>query len=277
MVEPSTLALEIEPHSPAVLGALRPAVQALRVDVLSPSLLVDGRAPSARTLLPLSATKQERDIELSIARAGRVSTKEMRATWDADTCPASLLPWLAWAMSVDTWDSSWTEEQKRGAIRNSFLIHKVKGTLAAVKRALAAVSFSSELIEWFNDAEPDADPYTFRIEVYADDVSISDAIYNQIISLINQSKNVRSHMRRISAVTRIRGSLIAASVMLSGVLTTVYPYAGGTEEVSGLLSTAGACIMGDVVIVYPDGHTFEGSGLYDGDMLYDGSDTLNGP
>lgn len=34
-----------------------------------------------------------------------------------ERCPAELLPYLAWAFSVDKWDENWTEEVKRIAIK----------------------------------------------------------------------------------------------------------------------------------------------------------------
>ncbi|WP_332113935.1 phage tail protein I, partial [Escherichia coli] len=36
----------------------------------------------------------------------------IRELWNPDTCPANLLPSLAWAFSVHTWDEKWPEEPK---------------------------------------------------------------------------------------------------------------------------------------------------------------------
>ncbi|CNJ51511.1 phage tail fibers [Yersinia enterocolitica] len=38
----------------------------------------------------------------------------IRQLWNADTCPLPLLPYLAWAYSVDRWDEKWPEATKRG-------------------------------------------------------------------------------------------------------------------------------------------------------------------
>ena len=48
------------------------------------------------SLLPRNATGAERAIEGATARVGAVPTP-FRDLWNPDTCPAALLPWLAWA------------------------------------------------------------------------------------------------------------------------------------------------------------------------------------
>jgi phage tail P2-like protein len=59
------------------------------------------------------------------------------------------LPWLAWALSVDTWDSDWPESTKRSLIANSVQIHKTKGTVSAIERVMDALGVTAELREWF--------------------------------------------------------------------------------------------------------------------------------
>lgn len=66
--------------------------------------------------------------------------------WNADTCPVAFLPWLAWALSVEIWDSGWSEDAKRGVIRESIAVHRQKGTVASVKRALAAAGYGDAVV-----------------------------------------------------------------------------------------------------------------------------------
>lgn len=56
--------------------------------------------------------------------------------WD---CPPELLPWLAWALSVDLWDEEWSVERKRRVIANSFHLHRLKGTAAGLKKYVSLV------------------------------------------------------------------------------------------------------------------------------------------
>lgn len=87
------------------------------------------------SLLPRAATPLERAIEASTFRLDPART--LPTLWDVETCPESLLPWLASAVAVDEWDPQWSEARKRDAIRESREIHARKGTLSAIRRALS--------------------------------------------------------------------------------------------------------------------------------------------
>lgn len=98
-------------------------------------------------LLPPNATSQEQSIDDAIARIGSVPVL-MRDLWNADTCPADLLPWLAWAFGCDEWDTGWSEEAKRNTIRESIAVQRKKGSVWSIKRAIALAGYGdSELVE----------------------------------------------------------------------------------------------------------------------------------
>lgn len=91
------------------------------------------------TLLPPSSTPLERAIDQAAAARLAALPSVVASLWNADTCPAALLPYLAWAMSVDEWNDGWGVEKKRAVIKESRTIHQHKGTLSAIKRALTAI------------------------------------------------------------------------------------------------------------------------------------------
>lgn len=91
------------------------------------------------TLLPPSSTPLERALDQTAAARMAALPSVVASLWNADTCPAPLLPYLAWAMSVDEWNDGWGVEKKRAVIKESRHIHQHKGTLSAIKRALAAI------------------------------------------------------------------------------------------------------------------------------------------
>lgn len=62
--------------------------------------------------------------------------KVLRTLWDPLTCPASELPILAWAWSVDYWRPEWTEARKRRVIAEARLYHSRKTTVAGARMAL---------------------------------------------------------------------------------------------------------------------------------------------
>lgn len=63
-------------------------------------------------------------------------TVPLRQLWNPDNCPLALLPYLAWAWSVDRWDESWPESTKRGVVRAAYFVHRHKGTLGALRRVV---------------------------------------------------------------------------------------------------------------------------------------------
>ncbi len=104
---------------------------------------------SERIRSPLLPPNQTR-LEASLANAAALPhTPEVLALlWDAQRCPVQLLPWLAWALSVDEWSEAWTEAQKRAVVQESIALHRKKGTPWAVKTALAAIGYPVlELVE----------------------------------------------------------------------------------------------------------------------------------
>ena len=97
------------------------------------------------SILPANAQRTELSLEQLPARV-LPSGKEIAKLWDAQTCPAHLLAWLAWALSVDDWDPDWPEGTKRSVIATSIGIHRKKGTLSAVAEAIREVGYGEAVI-----------------------------------------------------------------------------------------------------------------------------------
>ena len=99
------------------------------------------------TLLPSNATPLERALASVLARISDVPVP-IADLWSPARCPVALLPWLAWALSVDEWDSGWTEEVQRDVIAASVDIHRHKGTIWAMRRALVVAGLGdAQIIE----------------------------------------------------------------------------------------------------------------------------------
>ena len=149
------------------------------------------------SILPPNATPLLKDFEQSTAARLAVLGGGVRYVNNPDLCPAHLLPWLAWAVSVDVWSDDWDIVQKRAVIRQSIQVHKQKGTLGALRRALAAFAYARiDIKEWF---EYGGDPFTFRvvIEFIANGASVKNC--GDIYKTIMQTKNLRSWLEEISA------------------------------------------------------------------------------
>lgn len=66
--------------------------------------------------------------------------------WSPERAPAAVLPWLAWALSVDDWDEAWSEERKRAVIAASVEVHRHKGTVGSMKQALQSMGYGDARI-----------------------------------------------------------------------------------------------------------------------------------
>ena len=87
------------------------------------------------SLLPPSASTFMRNVEKPIVRISGIPV-DLRKLWDPDECPVEFLPYLAWALSVDRWDKRWSEQTKRQVIKASWLVHRHKGTISALRRVV---------------------------------------------------------------------------------------------------------------------------------------------
>lgn len=157
------------------------------------------------TLLPSNATALERALEQATARVADVPVP-IDALWNPATCPIELLPWLAWALSTDRWDSSWSEDQKRAAVANAIQVQRTKGTPASIKTILASFDELLTVTEWF-ETVPMGDPYTFFITlplVQADGgtggprttAAFADAIIHDVIL----AKPARAHFKLMQTI-----------------------------------------------------------------------------
>lgn len=98
------------------------------------------------TLLPNNATRLERAFSVSSARFN--PSRILPTIWNPATCPAALLPWLAWALAVDEWDHGWSVEKKRAVCAAAIPVHEAKGTPHAIRTSLAALGQpDADLIE----------------------------------------------------------------------------------------------------------------------------------
>jgi phage tail P2-like protein len=171
-------------------------------------------------LLPPNATPQERALSDAVARIGNVPTPT-RQLWNPQTCPAALLPWLAWAFSVDDWNTEWSEQQKRDVIAASFTVHRSKGTIGAVKASLAALGYNLTLTEWFQDAD-NLDPYTFIIDVDTQGNPLRPTVFTDVVALTERSKNTRSHLARLRVTTNNTANPYAGGATIFGTITEVF-------------------------------------------------------
>lgn len=165
-------------------------------------------------LLPSNATAQERALAETVARVSDVPVV-VREVWNPDTAPENVLPWLAWAFSVDDWDTDWTGEQKRNVIKESVYSQRIKGTIGAVKKQLAALGYDMQIVEWFKQ-QPVGQPYTFYAYITASQYPLTTGDFEKITQVINTNKNLRSHMSEIQLIVKSTDNTTAGIVCGTG-------------------------------------------------------------
>lgn len=164
----------------------------------------------------------------------------LRDLWNPWRCPVKFLPYLAWAFSVDRWEETWSETVKRQAVSDAFWIHQRKGTVAAVRRVIETLGYSITLQEWWTVADPAG---TFRLTVDLNDIGITEPMIKELERIIGDAKPVSRHISQLT---------LSAS-------------AYGTAHIGA------AMVDGEVITVYPQNYSPDGSIYYDGQAYFDGS------
>lgn len=164
-------------------------------------------------LLPPNATPLERAAEmLSALRLDAIDTP-FRDLWSAQDCPEALLPWLAWALSIDQWDASWPLAVRRQRVALAIEVQRGKGTIRSVELVIASLGGRAVMREWF-ETEPPGEPHTFTVTVGlsgADGAAPDEAMVNAVIAEIQATKPLRSHFEFVLAVNS------AARIVLRGI------------------------------------------------------------
>lgn len=173
----------------------------------------------SNSLLPPSSGDWLRYTEAGTARLSAI-TVALRTLWTPTTCPVDLLPYLAWALSVDRWDKDWSAERKIAAIRKSYWLHRRKGTRAAVRRVVEDMGFTAAFAEWFDVGDA---PGTFRLEVDINEVGLTPKTLSELNRLIDDAKPVSRHPAQLNIAAKVRGDIWAGSTLCSGDIICIYP------------------------------------------------------
>lgn len=162
-------------------------------------------------LLPDNATRLERGLEDATARLGDMPVP-LRSLWDPSTCPVDLLPYLAWALSIDSWSSEWPVGVKRERVRQAIAIQRRKGTSESVRAVVQSFGGSVAVREWWQQ-EPKGEPHTFSLVLNLGDQAGETATaeyVDQVIAEVARTKPTRSHF------TFTQGLNAAGSIGLIG-------------------------------------------------------------
>ncbi|MEO1950673.1 phage tail protein I [Thioclava sp.] len=184
----------------------------------------------ADSLLPPNATELETALEEVAANLLGIEVP-VDQLWSPANIPEALLGYLAWALSVDRWDSNWTVERKREVIAASVAVHRRKGTPWAVQRALDAQGFTARLLEWNRQQNPGA-PFTFQLFLESDQTGFSQAEVQDLLKWIDEVKSVRSHL---AGIFPIATSAAPAQVIVLPSISATNEVGPATIETANLI------------------------------------------
>jgi phage tail P2-like protein len=167
-----------------------------------------------RPLLPGNATALECLAAQAMAQIERTPVP-LRTLYNPQTCPVALLPYLAWAFSVDRWDSQWPEPVKRAAIASAHFVHSRKGTRGALRRVIEPLGYLIEIQEWWQ-TQPPGQPGTFALTVGVLEEGITEETYHQLAWLIDDAKPLTRHLTGLAISLATRGTYAMAVSMYDG-------------------------------------------------------------
>ncbi|MEO8643074.1 phage tail protein I [Pseudomonas sp.] len=202
------------------------------------------------SLLPPNGKQLEHLAAEALAQIERVPVP-IRDLLNPDRCPVQLLPYLAWAFSVDRWDSTWSEATKRQVIKGSYFIHSRKGTIGALRRVVEPLGYLIEIIEWFNTV-PEGVPGTFALKVGVLDTGITEEMYQELERLIDDAKPVTRHLTGLAISLETNGHLDISVALYEGDEIDVYPPLMRDIEVTGTIGVVGREHSIDTLDVYYD-------------------------
>ena len=91
---------------------------------------------------------------------------------------------------MDWWDPNYTLEEKRRTLKDSWRVHKMLGTKAAVETAIRAIYPRTTVQEWF---EYGGEPYHFRLNINVSNETIASEKQRRVLERVNFYKSLRSH------------------------------------------------------------------------------------
>ena len=174
---------------------------------------------SEASLLPSNRTPLEQALA-QVSMEKPTLPNVLRRMISPDTCPFELLPWLAIQRSVDRWNPDWSETIKRKVIRDSFEVHKRKGTLGALRRVVEPFADIIDITEW-HQLEPMGVPGTFSMSLALFESGLTEQGLAELERIIGDTKPISRHLVGLSITYSPKGELFLGAAICSGDETVI--------------------------------------------------------
>ncbi len=200
-------------------------------------------------LLPSNGTQLERLAAQALAQIERVPVP-IRDLLSPTRCPVELLPYLAWAFSVDRWESSWSEATKRQVIASAYYVHAHKGTIGALRRVVEPLGYLIRVTEWWQE-QPEGVPGTFKLEIGVLDSGITEEMYESLTLLIDDAKPVSRHLTGLDISLETHLTAYMGVAVVDGDELDVFPWQTPDIDVVVKAHVGITTIINDELDVYP--------------------------
>ena len=136
-----------------------------------------------------------------------------------DTLDEPLLDILAHDFKVDWWDPEYSLEEKRRTLKDSWRVHRLLGTRAAVEMAISAIYPHTQVLEWF---EYGGEPYHFRLDINITNDHIDSDKQRRVLERLNFYKSLRSHNGGVTYFVEAEPAVVKAVVSASGLTEALH-------------------------------------------------------
>ena len=138
-----------------------------------------------------------------------------------DELNEEVLDLLAYQFHIEGYDLATTIEEKRNLIKKAVELHRYKGTKYALLEVLKALNLEGDVKEWY---EYGGQPYRFKVDINLKYQGLLPNAYDKLLNLINEYKNLRSHLEVLNVYATSQFTQYRATALLSGHDITIYPY-----------------------------------------------------
>ena len=174
--------------------------------------------------LPLALRGDISTEALAAATAEKLADRlaeldRLRIISNIDNLEEALLAILARDFKVDWYDPDYSLEEKRRTVKDSWRVHKILGTKAAVETAIRAIYPGTRVLEWW---EYGGEPYHFRLDINITTDSIDSDKQRRVLERMNFYKSLRSHNDGVTYFVEAEPALAKAASGAPGLTETIH-------------------------------------------------------
>lgn len=203
-----------------------------------------------KTILPDSCSDYEKALDVAVSERYAQINSPVSTIWDPNLCPYPALPYLGWALSVDYYQSDWSEKVQRRVVASSIDYHRKKGTRGAVELAISDLGLSAKLTEWW-EMVPEGEAGTFKVDVYASDTPLTEKVAVQLGHAIDNAKRKSQHLIDLTLRVRSQARLNLAACCKVGERVRIFPRQAKVIKTQTTITLACGLRITEIVRILP--------------------------